>query len=101
MSSTCTRIKWQGGFARRTATDIIIAITIGVIATVTVDYIFEPSRFLSGDLWGLIEIDDDQLGVWICDYSGKGIQAALNTFRIHTLVQEYKNLANTPSKIPT
>ncbi len=63
---------------------------------VKIDYIFEPSRFLSGDLWGLIEIDDHQLGVWICDYSGKGIQAALNTFRIHTLVQEYKNTAHTP-----
>ena len=63
------------------------------------DYIFEPSRFLSGDLWGLIEIDDHQLGVWICDYSGKGIQAALNTFRIHTLVQEYKHTASTPSQM--
>ncbi|MBX9977448.1 MAG: fused response regulator/phosphatase [Alphaproteobacteria bacterium] len=64
-----------------------------------VDYIFEPSRFLSGDMWGLVEIDDTQLGVWICDYSGKGIQAALNTFRIHTLVQEYANSAATPSEM--
>ncbi len=63
---------------------------------IEIDYIFEPSRFLSGDLWGIIEIDDQQLGIWICDYSGKGIQAALNTFRIHTLVQEYKNAAETP-----
>ncbi len=66
---------------------------------VKIDYIFEPSRFLSGDLWGVIEIDDDNLGVWICDYSGKGIQAALNTFRIHTLVQEYKDVALTPSEM--
>jgi len=66
---------------------------------ITIDYIFEPSRFLSGDLWGLIEIDDNQLAVWICDYSGKGIQAALNTFRIHTLVHQLKNTAETPSEM--
>lgn len=64
-----------------------------------IDYIFEPSRFLSGDLWGVVEIDDTQLGIWICDYSGKGIQAALNTFRIHTLVQEYKTSADAPSEM--
>lgn len=64
---------------------------------VSVDYIFEPSRFLSGDLWGIIEIDDNQLGIWMCDYAGKGIQASLNTFRIHTLVQEYKASAANPS----
>ena len=66
---------------------------------IQINYIFEPSRFLSGDLWGLLEIDDHQLGIWICDYSGKGIKAALNTFRIHTLVQEYKNSAATPSEM--
>ena len=67
--------------------------------TVNIDFIFEPSRFLSGDLWGMIPINDDQICVWICDYSGKGIQAALNTFRIHTLVQEYKKHAHEPGKM--
>lgn len=66
---------------------------------VEVDFIFEPSRFLSGDLWGLIPIDENHACIWICDYSGKGIQAALNTFRIHTLVQEYKKMARNPGKM--
>lgn len=66
---------------------------------IKIDYIFEPSRFLSGDLWGTLEIDDNQLGIWICDYSGKGIKAALNTFRLHTLVHEYRNSASTPSEM--
>lgn len=57
---------------------------------------FIPSRFLSGDLWGLIEISPTQLGVWIADFTGKGIQAALNTFRIHTIVHEYRYCADEP-----
>lgn len=64
-----------------------------------IEFIFEPSRFLSGDLWGLIPMGDHELCIWICDYSGKGIQAALNTFRIHTLVQEYKKYSHNPSEM--
>jgi sigma-B regulation protein RsbU (phosphoserine phosphatase) len=65
---------------------------------VRIEAIFEPSRFLSGDLWGVIEIDDNQLGIWISDFAGKGIQAALNTFRIHTIIQEYRATADTPTE---
>ncbi|HLD95756.1 MAG TPA: response regulator, partial [Alphaproteobacteria bacterium] len=61
--------------------------------------LFKPSRFLSGDIWGAIDISDTQMGVWICDFSGKGIKAALNTFRIHTILQEYKHCADEPSEL--
>lgn len=59
---------------------------------------FRPSRFLSGDLWGIKEIDETHFGVWLCDFSGKGIRAAMNTFRLHTLVHELNDEVLEPEK---
>ena len=53
---------------------------------VLISSIFKPCHFLSGDLWGLVEIDENQFAFWSADFSGKGIQAALNAFRVHTIV---------------
>jgi sigma-B regulation protein RsbU (phosphoserine phosphatase) len=63
---------------------------------VKIESLYVPSRFLSGDIWGIIEINPRTFGVWICDFAGKGIRASLNTFRIHTLIQEFKHLAYNP-----
>lgn len=57
---------------------------------ISVNSMYLPSRFLSGDMWGMQELNDDQFLVWICDFSGKGISASLYTLRIHTLISEYK-----------
>lgn len=61
--------------------------------------IFLPSRFLSGDMWGIYDIDDDSFGVWICDFSGKGIRAALNVFRLHTLLDNLLPQNKSPEKV--
>jgi len=65
---------------------------------VKIHSLFIPSRCLSGDLCGLIDINEHKLGIWIADFSGKGIRAALNTFRLHTLVQEYRYCAEDPDE---
>lgn len=57
----------------------------------SIDSIFIPSRFLSGDIWGLYELDTGKILVWICDFSGKGISASLYTLRLHTLITELKH----------
>lgn len=62
----------------------------------SLDYLFIPSRHLSGDIWGMINNKDRELVVWIADFTGKGIRAALNTFRLHTLIQEFQTLAHQP-----
>lgn len=64
---------------------------------VSISSIFKPCRFLSGDLWGLIPIDDDSFAFWSSDFSGKGIPAALNSFRVHTILSNAKNIYNDPS----
>ncbi len=49
---------------------------------------FETSSELGGDFWGLREIDDHRLGIFLVDFSGHGVGAAMNTFRLHTLMSE-------------
>lgn len=67
--------------------------------TIKIGSLFVPSRFLSGDIWGILDIGPSQLAIWICDFSGKGIRAALHTFRLHTLIQEFKHCADDPAEI--
>ena len=61
-----------------------------------IDSFYIPSRFLSGDIWGLCELDEGRLMVWICDFSGKGIGASLYTQRLYTLINENKSRLKDP-----
>ncbi|MBI5164848.1 MAG: response regulator, partial [Magnetospirillum sp.] len=47
-----------------------------------------PSSELGGDFWGVIPLDDGQVMFYTVDFSGHGVTAALNTFRLHTLIGE-------------
>ncbi|KZB69791.1 SpoIIE family protein phosphatase [Thalassospira sp. MCCC 1A02491] len=47
---------------------------------------FQMSSELGGDMWGLMPIDEHRLGVYIVDFAGHGLGAALNTFRLHSLI---------------
>lgn len=58
---------------------------------ISVRSLYLPSRFLSGDMWGMHEVGENRVMVWICDFSGKGIGASLHTLRIHTLISELKS----------
>ena len=43
---------------------------------------------LGGDLWGMTQLDGGCVGVYTADVAGHGTTAALNTFRLHTLIHE-------------
>ena len=58
---------------------------------------FEPSSTLSGDIWGMATLDNSRLAVYIIDFSGHGIHAALNIFRMHTLLAQYGSLLEDPA----
>jgi phosphoserine phosphatase RsbU/P len=47
---------------------------------------FETSSELGGDFWHIYPLDDRRLAVLIVDFAGHGITAAINTFRLHTLI---------------
>ena len=49
---------------------------------------FETSSSLGGDCWGMRPLSEKKLAIYSYDFSGHGISAALNVFRIHTLMNE-------------
>jgi len=54
------------------------------------------SSEIGGDLWGLLPINAGSFGVFLADFAGHGVTAALNTFRLHALIHEYKALHDDP-----
>ena len=60
---------------------------------------FEPSTELGGDLWGVRKISSAELAVFMVDFSGHGISSALNTFRLHALLNRDQGLDRDPSSL--
>jgi sigma-B regulation protein RsbU (phosphoserine phosphatase) len=58
---------------------------------------FAPSSELGGDFWGLCCDSRDQLVLWLVDFSGHGIGAALNTFRLHAILNQFDFSAFDPA----
>ncbi|MTJ84232.1 MAG: fused response regulator/phosphatase [Telmatospirillum sp.] len=49
---------------------------------------FQPSSELGGDLWSVRSFADGRAMIALFDFSGHGLSAALNTFRLHALMSE-------------
>lgn len=60
---------------------------------------FQSSSEIGGDLWGVVALDDTQFGVYMVDFSGHGITAALNTFRLHTMLQGFSRSGTEPAAL--
>lgn len=57
------------------------------------------SSEIGGDIWGLLPIDRQKFAVFLADFTGHGINAALNTFRLHALIHEHKPLHDDPVRL--
>jgi sigma-B regulation protein RsbU (phosphoserine phosphatase) len=68
---------------------------------VEVEAFFEPSSGIGGDLWGCMDGGDNRLTFFTFDLSGHGIGAALNVFRLHTLLGEYWSPDHSPAETLT
>lgn len=55
----------------------------------TIEAYFEPSSGVGGDLWGMTDCGPGRIGFFSFDFSGHGLSAALNVFRLHTLMGEH------------
>ncbi len=55
------------------------------------------SSDMGGNLWGALRLDQDRFGVFLLDMAERGISAALNAFRMHTLTRELAELAGDPA----
>ena len=62
-----------------------------------VDSRFQPSSELGGDFWGLRSLDASRVAVMAVDFSGHGINAALNTFRLHALLDSDRQHVDDPA----
>jgi serine phosphatase RsbU (regulator of sigma subunit)/uncharacterized membrane protein/HAMP domain-containing protein len=57
---------------------------------------FQPSSAAGGDLWGCLSVDDQRAAFFAFDFTGHGLAAALNTFRLHALIHEHRALWGDP-----
>ncbi|MEI8396179.1 MAG: fused response regulator/phosphatase [Rhodospirillaceae bacterium] len=54
------------------------------------------SSELGGDIWGTLDLGNGRFGVYLLDLAGRGVSAALNVCRLHTLVQELSIFGEDP-----
>ncbi len=57
---------------------------------------FIPSSKLAGDYWSALPIDNNRFAVLLCDFSGHGVGAALETVRFHGMLYEMQELWGEP-----
>lgn len=65
----------------------------------TTDWVFETSSELGGDFFALRFIDEHRLGLLIADFMGHGVYAAINTFRLHLMMNEQAYAHNSPAEL--
>lgn len=69
------------------------------IQNLTLDYIYKPSETLSGDMFDMYRIDDENIGVYISDVVGNGISASLMTMFIRQTMRFMNGDPTSPSNI--
>lgn len=60
---------------------------------------YEASIGLGGDIWGLTPLGDDRLRIFTADFTGHGVSAALNTFRLHSYLQNAPTDTTDPARL--
>jgi sigma-B regulation protein RsbU (phosphoserine phosphatase) len=66
-----------------------------------VEAIFQPYEVIGGDLWGMLSLDGGRLCIYVVDFTGHGIPAAINTFRLHKMVEDCAGSGRGPGDILT
>jgi sigma-B regulation protein RsbU (phosphoserine phosphatase) len=59
---------------------------------------FETSSALGGDFWSMRPLSPTRLAITMLDFSGHGLGAAMNVFRIHTIMQECTPSSGDPAQ---
>lgn len=69
----------------------------GLYKNVKIDHLYKPSEMLSGDIFDVFIIDEDKLGVYICDVVGHGITASMMTMFVRQTMRSIKDFIVQPS----
>jgi phosphoserine phosphatase RsbU/P len=59
---------------------------------------YRSSSELGGDFWGIRSIDEDRFMVFTADFSGHGVAASLNTFRLDAIIKEMEIPSGSPAE---
>jgi serine phosphatase RsbU (regulator of sigma subunit) len=60
---------------------------------------YQPARFVGGDFYDFIELEDGQLGIVVGDVSGKGVPSALVMAHTHGVLREGARRFDSPGKV--
>ena len=69
----------------------------GLYKSVKIDHLYKPSEMLSGDIFDVFLIDEDKIGVYICDVVGHGITASMMTMFVRQTMRSIKDYIVQPS----
>lgn len=69
------------------------------IDNVNIDYIYKPSETLSGDMFDMYRIDEENIGVYISDVVGNGVSASLMTMFIRQTMRLMTDHPTSPSNV--
>lgn len=87
------------GFARKIQEKILP--NKGRFYNLTLDYIYNPSEMLSGDMFDIFTIDSDHVGMYISDVSGHGVAASMTTMFIRQTMRSIKSDILNPACVLT
>lgn len=77
----------------------LLPVKQGKKAFVSVEWYFEPSNSVGGDLLNILQLDADHIAFYIFDVSGHGIQAALMAVSINRLLSAHGGGRNLVQKL--
>ena len=60
---------------------------------------FQPSFAIGGDSWDVIAIDAHRVAFHISDFTGHGVGASINSFRLHVLLSQCGELLGKPAEL--
>lgn len=83
------------GFAKRIQEKILPK--KGLLGNLMIDYIYKPSEMLSGDMFDVFYIDDENIGIYVSDVVGHGVAASMMTMFIRQTMRSIKDDILSPS----
>lgn len=73
----------------------------GLIENIRIDHVYQASEMLSGDMFDVFTIDEENIGVYISDVAGHGIAASIMTMFIRQTMRGIKDDILSPSIVLT
>lgn len=69
------------------------------LSNLEINAFMQPAKFVGGDLYDIIQLDEKRLGVFIGDVSGKGVPAALIMAQTISLLRVFAKANDNPDEV--